>query len=416
MEVLFSLPLLFVFVVLFAKGKGPVRVLISLQVISIYTAFLVAKQSNYQTLTTLFNIVFVNLNIFLIIAPWSSPRFKRIVVENKQRFGFFKKILYIFLFFNLILSSTLLVIILILIPDIAKFKAELAFYELYESIPGFANAFRYSYTSQQLGYLAIPICFYHLSRRETKKSLIALIASSSSLVVGFAFYSRAQIFTFSVVVVVYFLLVKDTLPLSYRKKVYSGIKKTSLIVAFFFLVISVVRFSAMDYYGDRIPEESLVKDPILYSLVDYTSQGYSNGINQLEKFSDKKGLNGEQFFRDVYQILNFFVEYDWNAEDSQEAIDEAYGYDGGAFKGYTCSLVFNFGYFWSFLISLSYFLYVRLNIKDQTNLSIDTLYVLILLLAIPVTSIFYSGFPILYFPLFFLMFTNLLYFVKRKLI
>ena len=414
MEFLLGLPLLFTFIFLYIKGKAPVRILILLQVFSIFTAFLVAKQSNYQTSTTFFNILFVNLNIFLIIAPWRLIKFKSVFVKNDNRLIFFKKILYKFLFLHILLNTTILVIILIFIPDISKFKAASGYLDLYEQIPYFANVFRYAYVTQNLGYLAIPICFYHLGKFEIKKSIIALIYSSSSLIFGFATYSRASIFTFAVVFIVYFFLVKHTLPLTLQKKFYSVMKKVTFILVSLFLVMTVIRFSAMDYYGDRIPEESIIKDPVVYSLVDYASQGYSNGLNLLENYSEKKNLKGEQLFYNIYQILNFFGFYDWNSDDSQYKIDEAYGYDGGAFNGYTTLLVFNFGYIITFLISLFYYAFVRFKLRKSSNITLETMYVLVLLVVIPIVSIFYCGFSLLYFPLMFLLFTNFLFFIKLK--
>lgn len=416
MEFLLGLPLLFSFIFLYIKGKTHIRILILLQVISIFTAFLVDKQTNYQTFTTFFNILFVNLNIFLIIAPWRLIKFKSIFVKNNNKFLFFKKILYKFLFLHILLNTTILVIILIFIPDISKFKADSGYLDLYEQIPYFANVFRYAFVTQNLGYLAIPICFYHLGKFEIKKSIIALIYSSSSLIFGFATYSRASIFTFAVVFIVYFFLVKHTLPLTLQKKFYSGIKKATFMLVSLFLVMTVIRFSAMDYYADRIPEESMIKDPIVYSLIDYASQGYSNGLNLLENYSEKKNLKGEQLFYNIYQILNFFGIYDWSSDESQYKIDEAYGgiEFSGVFNGYTTYLVFNLGYIITFLISLIYFVFVRLKLNSRSHISLETMYILVLLLIIPIVSIFYCGFLLLYFPLMFLLFTNFLFFLKLK--
>jgi oligosaccharide repeat unit polymerase len=414
MEFILGLPLLFSFILLYNKGKTPVRILIMLQVLSIFTQFLVARHSKYESITTFWNILFINLNIFLIILPWSSFKINNIFLKNKNKFQFFKKILYKFLFIHILINTVLLVIILIFIPDISDFKAAGAFVDLYEQIPYFANVFRYAFISQNLGYLAIPICFYHLGKSEVKKSRTALIYASSSLLSGFAFYSRAQIFTFTVVFIVYFFLVKRTLPLNFQRKTSSILKKVSFLLISLFLIITVVRFSAMDYYGDRIPEESIIKDPIVYSLVDYVSQGYSNGINQLENYSKKKNLKGEQMFRDVYQVLNFFGILTWDAENYQDRVDKAYNYDSGAFHAYTSHLVFNFGYVLTLLISLIYYFFISFKLKNRSDISMETMYVLTLLLIIPIVSIFYSGFGLLYFPLLFLLFTNSLFFIKLK--
>jgi hypothetical protein len=168
----------------------------------------------------------------------------------------------------------------------------------------------------------------------------------------------------------------------------------------------------MDYYGDRIPQSSIIKDPIIYSLFDYASQSYSNGLYQLERYSKDKSLNGEQFLRDAYQILNFFGLVNWDVKKSQELIDIAYDYDGGAFNGYTAPLVFNFGYFSTFLISLTYFFTTKNNLNNKRILSLNKMFYLILLLFIPTVSIFYTGYAIILFPFLFLIFCRLAYLIK----
>ena len=70
LEFLMGLPLLFSFILLYKKGKTTVRILILLQIVSIFSQLLVGRQSNYETFTTIWNILFINLNIFLIIVPW----------------------------------------------------------------------------------------------------------------------------------------------------------------------------------------------------------------------------------------------------------------------------------------------------------------------------------------------------------
>ena len=158
----------------------------------------------------------------------------------------------------------------------------------------------------------------------------------------------------------------------------------------------------MDYYGDRIPQNSIIKDPIIYSLFDYASQSYSNGLYQLEVYTEDKSLNGEQFFRDIYQILNFFGIVNWDVKESQELIDQAYDYDGGAFNGYTTPLVFNFGYILTFFISFGYFIATKIRLRNRSVKSLKSMFFLVLLLFIPTVSIFYTGYVLLLFPLFLL--------------
>jgi oligosaccharide repeat unit polymerase len=388
--------LLFLFI---RKSNTAYSILVLIIFLSFFLQYLVGRSFEYKSYKTVYNAFFICLNLFLIVKPWSDANILNVENTNPKYFAHLKKILYKFLFLNLILNAVILFIVLIYIPDISSFKAQGAYTDLYDQIPYFANVFRYAYVTQSTGYLAIPIFFYHLGNFEYKKASYALLLSSSSLLSGFAFYSRAQIFTYTLLFILYFFLVKKTLPRVIKVKVLKAIKYTSICIVILFLSITYIRFSAMDYYGDRIPQNSIVKDPIIYSLIDYASQNYSNGLYQLERFTADKSLGGEQFFRDIFQILNFFGVIEWDVKESKSLIDTAYDYDGGAFKGYTTPLVFNFGYILTFLISLTYFFAVTFKLKNKAVLSLKSMFSLILLLIIPTVSIFYTGYALLLFPL-----------------
>lgn len=397
--VVFFVFLLLVLVAFVRKDNITYSILILLIFITFFAQFLVGRTFEFKSYKTVLNTCFICFNIFLIIKPWSHANILRVENVRNDFFVFFKKILYKFLFLNLVLNMAILCVVLIYLPNIAAFKAESAYLNLYDQIPYFANVFRYAYTTQNAGYLAIPIFYFHLFKSEKKEAFSAFLLSSSSLLSGFAFYSRAQIFTYSLIFVFYFFLIKKTLSDSIQTKVLNFIKYSFLFIVILFLFITYLRFSAMDYYGDRIPENSIIKDPIIYSLFDYASQSYSNGLYQLEVFNSSKNLYGEQFFRDIYQILNFFGFVNWDAKESQELIDYAYDYDGGAFNGYTAPLVFNFGYISTFFISIFYFYSTKIRLKNKNVISIKSMFSIILLLFIPTVSIFYTGYAIILFPM-----------------
>ncbi|MDP2420247.1 O-antigen polymerase [Sediminibacterium sp.] len=391
--------------------NGVYIIIISLYCVSFFSQFLVARDVVYRDLFSIFNLFFSFINIFLIVYPWSYANVQFLHVKNNSFFIFLKRILYTVLLINLLLNIGILVVVFTFIPNIAEFKAEQAFLKLYDQIPYFANIFRYAYVSQNLGYFAIPIFFYELSNGNWKRAKIAIIFASSSLISGIAFYSRAQIFTFVMVFISYFFLVKNCLPSIIRISTLKYLKLFSIVIISFFILITFLRFSEMSYYGERIPSTSIIQNPILYSLVDYASQGFSNGFIQLERYDESKFLHGEQLFRDIYQILNFFGFISWDANDSQDKIDIAYDYDGGAFNGYTTPLVFNLGYFFAFVVSLIYFLLVRKFVKGKTIINLESSLKIIVFLFIPIVSIFYVGYPMLYFPLLFLLFVRILFFI-----
>ncbi len=396
---IFIFILLIFFLVFFIKKDNfAYIILILLTLVTFFFQFLIGRSFEYESYKTVLNTCFICINIYLIIKPWSHAKILSIDNSNFKFFIYFKKILYKLLFINLIVNLFILVVVLVYLPDIAAFKSESAYLNLYEQIPYFANIFRYAYTTQNAGYLAIPIFYYHLGKFQKKEAFYAFLFSSSSLISGIAFYSRAQIFTFTLIFIVYFFLVKKTLPQFIQDKVLKVAKYTSICIVVLFLSITYIRFTSMDYYGDRIPQTSLIKDPVIYSLFDYASQSYSNGLHQLEVYTDDKSLKGEQFFRDIYQILNFFGVLKWDVKESQELIDKAYNYDGGAFNGYTTPLVFNFGYVLTFLISFFYFFSVEKMLQNKSIKSLKSMLFLVLLLFIPSVSIFYTGYSLLLFP------------------
>ena len=111
----------------------------------------------------------------------------------------------------------------------------------------------------------------------------------------------------------------------------------------------------------------------------------------------------------MQKFLDFFGVIEWDGKKADENIEKAYNYDGGAFRGYTAQMVYNFGYIITVLISIIYYFIVKKYVRSKMNISMEKLFVLILLLIIPLVSIFYSGFGGLYFPFLFLFLTRLIF-------
>ncbi len=412
----FVLQLFFFFIFLFFNKKDTrlYLILVLLQVFSFLGQFLVGEEINYDSPIVIFNIFFINICLFLIIAPWRYAKIHFVYFKNKKFIFFFKKVLYKVLFLNLILSLILLIVIRTYIPSIAAFKAEGAYRGLYDKIPYFANIFRYTFVTQNLGYFAIPFFFYYLSKSETSKSKTALIYSSSSIIAGVAFYSRAQIFTYILVFIGTFFLLKDTMPTKVKRKILKNFKMIISIIIFLFISLTITRFSEMDYYGDRISKNSKIKNPVVYSIADYAAQGYYNGAKGLEKYTEEKILYGEGFLRLVYQYLNFFGVISWDAEASKERVGKSFDYKAHLFYGYTCQMVYNFGYTFTFLLSLFFYLYIKRKLVSKIYISLESLFILVLLLVISIVSIFYCGFELLYIALLFLFFVRILYTFRNE--
>ena len=379
------------------------KILISIFVFSFCLQFLVGSEIWKDSSVTFLNVVFINICLLQIFLPWGKARISG-VYYNSKGWGFFMEpFLCTILFFNVLINLVLMVIIYTFMPNIAELKAAQGYHELYDSIPYFSIAFRYSYFTQNLGFLAFPYVFYYLSRKNKKMAAKFLLYSSSSLLCGFAFYSRAMMVTWVLVLILYYYLVKDTISVSVNRKIKKYAKYSMMILASFFLIISVVRFTAMDYYADRIPKSSMIKDPVIYSLVDYASCGYPNGLNLMDTYDERKNLKGEEIMQLSYQALAFFGYIKWNADISKEKKARSFGDLLVVFKGYTCSMVYNVGYIWTFIIGVFYYLYVNRALSRKI-VSIESSMILVLLLIVPATAIFYCSYGAILTPMFFLMF------------
>lgn len=384
---LFLLLIVFLFSFI-RKGNRVYDLLVYIYTLSFVLQFLIGRNCPYDTTKTFINLLFIAINIALIFIPWHNVKFQTIVAK-KSFVELLRKFLYPILYFNFVINLFIGAIVYIYMPDIANFKANDGYLELYELIPGFSLFFRISFVIQNFGFLAIPIVFYYLNHNETKKAIKAFVLSLSTLIAAFAFYSRALIFSFCISYFAYFLLVRNTVPLKFKEKLTGIVKKWGSLIAVLFLIMTFVRFTAMDYYGERIPKNSFIKNPVLYSLIDYASSCHENGVYCLENYKAENCMNGDYMLMTVKMILNYFHLASWDSEDFREEADKAFSGNYGLFNGYVASTVCDIGYFGTFLLSFFFFIYVN----SKTRLRRVTLFdavILVLLLQIPLNVIFYN--------------------------
>lgn len=412
MSIFIELLLIIVLLLQKRRNKGYL-LLVLILVASLGMAPFVAHNVQFSSLLTLFNLIFVSINLYLIISPWRFANFNSIQVNSRQLLRF-TKILSIILICTLVINLVVFAIVLIFIPDISQFKNEKAFQTLYESIPYFSIVFRYTATSQYLGYLAIPISSYYLYIKDNKKALKFFLLSLSSVTSALALYSRAGILTFVLTCVGFYLLTFSLYPDNIQKKLFKYVKRAVIVIACIFITITIVRFSAMSYYEDRIPQESLIKDPVVYNIFDYASQGFPNGINQLELHDSKDVMYGESTLYNINQILSYFGIINWSSERATAIFQKTWNKQGldtendsGAFHGYTCTLIKDFGYSITLIINFLYFLYVTRKCTSK-HINLDSMFLLVFLFIQPCVAIFYASYGELIFPL-------LVYYIVKKI-
>ena len=409
--IIYFLEIIFV-IFLFRMGRKNkcYYVLCGLQALSFILAPLVDNHTHFETATTILNAIYCFTILSFIILPWRDANFNQIYVRNRSFYHFYKKCLYFVLKFTILNNLIVFAIVVLFIPDIATFKASQGFHELYDRIPYFGLSFRYTSVSRYIGFMAMPIWIYYLSIGNMKEARRALIMSSATLIAAIAFYSRAQILIYTLMIVCMFMLTRSSMTERVSFRIEKILKLVFFTIVGIFAVITVLRFSGMDYYGERIPKSSIIQNPILYSIVDYTSKG-----DQLELHESNDLLYGESCVQSLATVLSYFHLIDWSAEEYSERAHKVFSKSGlgeqndeGSFHGYTCRVVKNFGYILSFILNMIYFLYVRARTKGRKAISLGMLTVLTFLLVEPINAIFYMDYDMMSFPILFYLFIRIL--------
>lgn len=168
--------ILFLFILYYIKGKNTcLRLLVTIFIISFFLQFFVGSKIENDSIVTVLNVFFINISIFQIFSAWGDAKISYVYDDINGWANFMKPFLRVVLSFNIVLNIVLIIIVYTFMPNIAELKAAHGYRELYDSIPFFSTAFRYSYFTQNLGFIAFPYVFYHLSRNEKKKSIEYLL-------------------------------------------------------------------------------------------------------------------------------------------------------------------------------------------------------------------------------------------------
>ncbi|MCR5293951.1 MAG: hypothetical protein K6E30_02090 [Lachnospiraceae bacterium] len=397
-------------------GNNCYKILVLLQMLSFAFAPLVSNRVIFNSFLTYFNVIFSLLNIYLITRPWKYSGFHSITIENEDFYSFYKKVLYAVLLFTIINNLIVFLCVKIYMPDIALLKAQQGYKKLYDAIPFFGISYRYTAISRNFGFLALPLCVYYINRRLYKEVAKAFILSLSSLFGALGTYSRAQLLTYAMIVICFYFYVKELFHAEINAFIMKMLKYLFVFIVVIFAAVTISRFSSatMNYYGDRIPKDSYITDPVLYSVFEYASSGFTNGVNQLELHESSDILYGEPIVYDLMLMASYFRLTSWNAEDYKVRVMNSYNKEGlnpgngwSSFHGYTCRMVKAVGYFFTLLTSIIYYKYVRIKSSKKT-ISIKSLSILIFLLLVSINSIYYMDYSAALFPL---LFYIILYFM-----
>lgn len=379
------------------KRKSILTILSLIMLLSVGGTLFLGRELRIDYIT---DILFLLLILFLFLAvilPWNNfQQINLIKTVDKKKL---KLITTLLIFINSYVFIILLLttfIVVTTIKDVNEFKyAEGVSQDFYTRfLPFNVSYFNLAIISYYFAYLILPLHFYYLHKNKLFLSFICFLLSLNIVLYGLTFFSRAVIIQYFFLYITMFWFFKRTIkPKTLRtiKTLFSVLLGISLL---YFINISVKRFKedkdALSDYSRLIPQSAIIKDPMLYSYADYSSQAFYNGFEIIQKY-DNKTFNGQLSLQSLNSLLGSFniIEYDSRKylNYRSKLWPSKYSY---SFNGYPAYLIYDFGILGAIIFSMLYYYIVYRLRPLNRSISLRNTFLLVLLIQIPLMSIFYN--------------------------
>lgn len=397
------------FILLFAlliliKDKSVALIFIGIQIISLSGTFFLGLNYPINTFFKLFNLSFTLIVLSLIIIPWTRiVNVESIYCLNEKKLLRLTKsmiILSIVPFFTFLIVS---IFVILYVEDINTFKyAEGVSTDFYYSLPINIRLLIFSNYSYNLSYFLIPLHFYYLSKKKYWLSFFCFLFSLNIILFGLTYFSRSVYIQYGSIYGAFLFILFPTLESSLR----NGIKYFTIffgiIFISYFIYISNARFESDNSYYDLIPSNAIIQDPVYYSYFDYASQWYFNSLIVMEEYN-LNGFNGQITFQPVLSLLGQYGIIPYESSQYSELRMRLWPSHWWTFNGFVAYSVYDYGYFLTIILCFAYFYFVKFNRPVNNSVSILNLFVLVLLIQLPLMSIFYSNAAAILMPFLFLI-------------
>jgi len=376
----------------FYRLKSVVSFLILLQLVSLLGMFFIGQYYAINSFFKLFNVILTIFILSLIIFPWKYfSHIQEISYSNAIKL---KRVTQFLIAISVIPFITFLVtsfFVLFFVEDINTFKyAEGVSDDFYYNLPFDVRAIILSSYIYGFSYFLIPLHFYYLSKRNYRLSFLCFLFSLNIVLYGLTYFSRSVFVHYGFIYISFLIILYGTLDKKikiYIKYVMSVLM--SLMIAYF-VSISFKRFGADTLYAETIPSSSFIQDQVLYSYFDYLSQWYNNNMDLLNAYSFKI-FNGQISFQSLLSLLGNYglINYDTNAYSAlRQQLWPLHWY---TFNGFVAYIIYDFGYILTMLFSFYYYFVVYYLRPKKNQISLLSLFLLVLLIQIPLLAIFYSA-------------------------
>ena len=175
-----------------------------------------------------------------------------------------------------------------------------------------------------------------------------------------------------------------------------------ILFSSFFLIITFARFEFSNYYNSIASSSSIVKDPVLFSILDYFGQWHNYNFDCITHYNGQT-MQGQMAFYPLGDIfrLTGLIPNSYETYLSKRVLLLGDSFDN--FIGLIAYLVYDFGLIITIILGLIYRKIVREQKPISNSITLERLFYLFLLVQIPLFSIFYSYYDV--------VFQTLLYFI-----
>ncbi|WP_164126620.1 O-antigen polymerase [Sphingobacterium luzhongxinii] len=378
--------------------KGSVALFFSLIItISVFGSFLIGNIDYELNFENLLLILYTLFMIVMLISPWKRfSEIEGISFPNELKLKNVTRILIAINIPVFIIFTVTTIVVMTSVSDINEFKygegISTDFY--YNNLPFSAFFLNISLILYNSSYFLFPLHFYFLYKRKYKLSLICFVLSLNIVLYGLTFFSRAVIVQYIVMYASFYWILYKLID----HRVNKVIKTIATVIMYlsltYFISVSVKRFTddsfSTQMYIDNIPNDAIVRDPVIFSYLDYLSQWVGHNFELLKRY-DFKTFNGQLSFQSVLNFLSQFgiIDYDYKVymKERNDLWPNKYSY---SFNGYVAYILYDFGLLGSVIFSFLYFFLIwKLRPKDNI-LDFKNLFLIVLLIQVPPLAIFYS--------------------------
>ena len=338
-----------------------------------------------------FNLIITIIILTLVISPWASfKNIKEITTPNEAKLKKVTKFLLIISIFPFLIFIIVTTLLYLTIDDINQFKySEGAAMNFYYSLPFNVKAFILSTYLYNFSYFLIPLHFYYLGKQKYLLSFLCFILSLNIILHGLTYFSRSVFVLYGLLYFAFMNLLYNTYNQKTKKFITKIIVVLGIVFLTYFAYVSYDRFNANYYYSTNISSKSSIQDPLIYSYFDYLSQWYKNGMHVLNSY-DFKTFNSQITFQSIISILGRYEIIDYDTDNYMALRKHLWPQHWFTFNGLVAYSVYDYGYTISLFLALIYY-YITKKLKPKNNcISLPSLFIIILLIQIPIMSIFYS--------------------------